>query len=181
MSDKTQQALVKEENPSTEVQVWREFEHSMLDLERRMDRVLREAFGEGRETWKLPLLSGLSLQRGPNGIVRFRPFGHLQETVDKILAGWREPVLTWTTDEEKGEVEFRCEVPGLGKDDLKVEVQPESIRVEGTRKDTKYRAECTPGLRLNPEKAEARYEHGILHLKVGLAPAATKGRTVQIH
>lgn len=179
MPDKTHQALVREEKPATDVQVWREFEHSMLDLERRMDRVLREAFGEQREPWNLPLLSGLSLQRGPNGTIRFRPFGHLQETMEKFLEGWREPVLTWTTKDDK--VEFRCEVPGLGKEDLKVHVEPDCIRIEGTRKETRYRAECVPGMRLNPDKAEAHYEHGILRLDVGLAePAQGKGRSIQV-
>ncbi len=176
-----EKALVQEQKPSGELQIFREFEHAMLDMERRMDRVLRDAFGGGRSLWDLPIIQGLTMQRGPDGKYRFQPFGHLQESLDRFLEGWRAPVLTWNVDEDRNRIEFRAEVPGLKKGDLKVDVRPDGIAIEGDSKGTRYRAECRPGMTLNPDGAKARCDDGVLNLSVPLAePARPQGRRVPI-
>lgn len=158
---------------------WRDFERSVRDMERTMDALLRDVWEAG--TYPFPLVSGLALQPSPAGGLRFRPFGSLTESIARLAEGWREPVLTWTLDEDKNEVEFRCEVPGLPKKDLDVEVTSDRIRVKGESRDHKYQAECIPGFPLNPDKADATYEDGVLRLHVGLtAPAAAQPRSVKI-
>jgi HSP20 family molecular chaperone IbpA len=159
---------------------WRDFERSMAQMENSMDRLIRD-FWDSTPALQFPVLHGLALQPGVNGQLAYRPFGTLAETMDRFSEGWREPVLTWTVDEDKNEATFRCEVPGLPKKDLNVEVTPDRIKISGDSEDHKYKAECIPGFQLNPDKADATYEDGVLRLTVGLTePATAKSRTVKI-
>lgn len=176
---KAERALVKEDKARPEMQVFREFEHAMLDMERRLDRVVRETFGD--EEFPFPLLQGLALQRDGEGRLRFQPFGHLQENFDKFLQGWREPLLTWDIGEGGKTVVFRAEVPGARKSDLNVEVTPDSLRVEADSGSNKYRAQCNPGFALDPASAEARYADGVLTVSCRLAePDAPKSRKLAV-
>lgn len=181
--------IVREQEASPEAVMFREFEHAMMDMERRMDRVVRDAFGADRDLWRFPVVQGLSLQPGPDGRLRFQPFGHVQESLDKFLAGWREPLLSYRADEDAGRIEFRAEVPGLGKEDIHLEVLPDGIRIEGESKakahgkagHAKYQAVCRPGYRLEPDGAEARCDAGVLTVTCRIRPPeGAKGKAVKV-
>lgn len=183
MPDKPQaKAIVRKEDAPVqpEVQMLREMEHSMLEMERRMDRVVRDALGQDRDLWQFPILQGLALQPGPDGHLRFQPFGHLQETLDQFLEGWREPVLSWRVGEDD-RIEFRAELPGLRKADLNVEVEADRLRIAGASRNVRYKSECVPGVRIDPATAEATYEDGVLHVAARLAePAKGKARKLAL-
>lgn len=171
--------LVTEERPKQELQLFREFEHSLLDMERRMDRIVRDVFGE-REL-PFPLLQGLALSKDADGTLRFAPFGHLQESLDKFMEGWRQPVLFWTVGEGGKTIVFHAELPGIRKQDIKAEVTGEALNVEAESGTTKYRAQCVPGYALQADSAEARYSDGVLTVSCRLAePNGPKTRKLQV-
>lgn len=183
MPTKPTTAVVKPGKPQPELQLVREFEHAMLDMERRMDRVVRDAFGD--RDFPFPLLQGLALSRDAEGRLRFQPFGHLQESLDKVLEGWREPVLVWTVGEGGKTIVFRAEVPGIRREDLNVEVTPDGLRIEadsGTEANTaRYSAHCNPGYTLDPASAEARCKDGVLTVSCRLAePDGAKARKLTV-
>jgi HSP20 family protein len=116
--------------------------------------------------------------------------------------GWWKPArAVWAPNVEvlhrNGEFLVRAALPGLTKDDVKVEVTNEGIVIEGERKQEKeetkdgfYRSEFTYGRfhRLIPlpegaasEQAKATFTNGVLEVRVP-APAkkAPAGRTLTI-
>jgi HSP20 family molecular chaperone IbpA len=145
-----------------DVQLYREFDRALLGLERRFDQTVRDLFGSGRDLLGFPLLQGLSLQTGPDGGLLFQPFGNVQQSLERLEQGWREPLLTWRIAEDGKSVEFRAEVPGVKKGDLDIEVRPDGLVLEGQSDHAKYSAQAKPGVRLDPDSGDARYEDGLL-------------------
>lgn len=147
---------------------FREFDHALHAMERRMDRLLSDAFGSDL---RFPVLQGLLLQPDADGRLTFKPFGHLQETLDKFAAGIREPALSWKLADDGKAIEFHAEVPGLKRGDLDVQVSPEALVIKGQAKNTRYEARCEPGIKLDPNGAEAHCEDGVLTVRCKAANA----------
>lgn len=160
-------------------QMFREFDHAMHDMERRMDRLMRDTFG--KEGLSFPLVQGLLLQPGSDGRLQIQPFGHIQESLDRFVGSIRQPALSWTLEPGGKAVEFRAEVPGLKKTDIEVKVLPNGISIEGRNKTTHYSAHCEPGLRLDTDGSEARCEDGILTVHCKLRePAEARSQRVEV-
>lgn len=165
--------------PRGEVQVYREFDRALTDMERRMNRIVGNLLGQERDLWNYPLFGGLALQPGIDGRLRFQPFGYLQETFD--LAGVREPLLTWRTTDDDKSIEFRAEVPGVKKSDISVEVQADGLVIEGKSPNALYSVRCNPSYTLQPDSGEAHYEDGVLTVKCRIAESTTpKGKKLTI-
>ena len=151
--------------------LFREFDHAMHEMERRMDRLMRDSFG--KDGLRFPLVQGLLLQPGADGRLTIQPFGHLQESLDRLAEGIREPALSWTLSGDGKSVEFRAEVPGLKKGDLDVQVHPEYISIEGKSQDkaknTRYSARCQPGFKLKTDDIDAHCEDGVLTIRCKVA------------
>lgn len=163
--------------------LFREFDHALHEMERRMDRLLKGAFdGEGLRS---PLLQGLLLQPGPDGRLSIQPFGHLQEPLDRFGEGVPEPALSWRLSPDGKALELRAEVPGLRKGDLDVQVHPDYIQIEGRREEkgggARYSARCQLGRKLQPDGVDARCEDGVLTVRCRLAePAGASARRVEV-
>ncbi len=161
--------------------VFRPFETALHEMERRMDRLLQEAFTEGHDWIGLPLMHGLSLQPGPHGRPVFQPFGSLGQSLAALEEGWREPFLTWRLDEKRRTLNVRAEMPGVDKDRIKVQVAGDTIEIEGEGDGQKYLATCSPGVHLDPERTSATYENGVLSLEVNLhKPARARAKSVPV-
>ncbi len=161
--------------------VFRPFEKALHEMERRMDRLLQEAFAEGHDWIGLPLMHGLSLQPGPQGRPVFQPFGSLGQSLSALQEGWREPFLTWHLDDKKRTLQVRAEMPGVSKDGIKVQVTGDAIEIEGEGDGQKYLATCAPGAHLDPERTSASYDNGVLNLTVHLLkPTRTKPKPVKV-
>jgi HSP20 family protein len=94
--------------------------------------------------------------------------------------------------DRKTEVLVRAEVPGIGKDDLTVELTGELLTIAGERKHEEkteegnvYRAEISRGsflrtIRLpcevNPDKVDAVFENGVLEVHLPKLEPAAKQR-----
>lgn len=169
MTKKSQKEMVVAQKSNPEEELWREFGHAMIDMERRMERALRSVAGaDGLLAG--PLLHGVSLSKGADGEMRFQSFGNLYESLGKVLEGWREPVVTFRIDEDANCLVLRAELPGLARKDLKVASNAALVHIEGQTGDSKYKVVCSPGVRLADTGAQAHFENGLLTLKIPLAP-----------
>jgi len=95
-----------------------------------------------------------------------------------------------------GELTIRAELPGLTKDDVKVEVTDEALTLSGERKEEKeekregfYRSECSYGsfYRLIPlpegastDKATATFNNGVLEVTLQVPKIEPRSRRVEI-
>jgi len=116
----------------------------------------------------------------------------LGRTAGESWGAWAPPV---EVRERNNNLEISAELPGMSKDDVKVEFTDEGITIEGEKKREvereeggMHRSERTYGrfFRLIPmpegaeaEKAKAEFKDGILNIKVPLSEQA-RGKRKQI-
>lgn len=154
----------------------------MEDMERRMERMLREArSGSGDTGENSPLVYGWTMNIGPEGKPRIRRFGNVEETAEAGEEEWREPFVTSLVDDDKNLVRFTAELPGVQKDTIDVRTFEHGLKLEAQGEERKYRTEIPVDVDLDPESSQARYNNGILEITVALADAEhDEGHTVDV-
>jgi HSP20 family protein len=101
------------------------------------------------------------------------------------------PVDLWETDDA---FELRAIIPGVRPDDVSISLTPEALTIsyehpgaedDGNRRYSlreithgKYQRSFTLHNAVDPDRTEARYENGVLHLRM---PKAESARVRQIH
>jgi HSP20 family protein len=129
----------------------------------------------------------------------------MMEDMDRVFEGvggsasrglpalWTPPVETFERD---GRFVLRAELPGLSPDDVRLEVQDDALVLEGERKSEfeaeekgAWRSERTYGRfsRSIPlpdgaqsDKAEARFENGVLEVSVPVREDSERRRRIEI-
>ena len=107
---------------------------------------------------------GFSVRTGIGGIPRVERFGNIRATEEgPIVAEVREPLVD-VFDEDQ-EIVIVAELPGVGEDDVHIEVQDDILSVETTG-ECKYAKEI-----LLPEPVDAvtlqkAYKNGILEIRL---------------
>ena len=139
----------------------------------------------------------------------FSPFSmmrRLSEEMDRAfssgrgLARWAGEEAAWSpaveVRERNGNVEISAELPGMNKDDVKVECTEEGIHIEGEKKREQvseeggvHRTERSYGRfyrtiplpeGANPDKATAEFKNGVLQVRVPIDESKRKSRRLQI-
>jgi HSP20 family protein len=160
--------MVHPSKPDPNEELWREFGHAMVEMERRMERALRSVADAGSLPAG-PLVHGVSLGPAPGGGLRFQSFGNLHESLEHVLEGWREPLVHVRLDEAARNVEVDVELPGLRREDLKLVANATMVHVEGQTGGCRYRVTCTPGVRMDSDRAHADFRDGLLKLRIPVA------------
>ena len=118
----------------------------------------------------------------------------------RFEAPWGSIDATWMpaveVAERGGTLIVRAELPGLTKDDVKVDVTDDRIRIQGERREERkekrkglYRTErrygsffreipLPPGV--DPEQAKAAFRDGVLEVTLPAPPPAAGGRRIPI-
>ncbi len=94
------------------------------------------------------------------------------------------------------EIVVRADLPGVSKDNIKIKIDPESISISGEIKkekkeenETYYREERIYGKfsrviplpsEVDPEKAEAKFENGVLEIRVPKVKPAKKVKEITL-
>jgi HSP20 family protein len=140
-----------------------------------MDRIF-EGFGFGGSHWGLP---------------------SLREFASRGMGEWRQAAWSPTVEmiERNGQLVVRAELPGLKKDDIKVEVRNDTLTIQGERKQEQeekhegiYHSERSYGTFMrviplpdgvNTENVSARFQDGVLEITMP-APRREPERGKQI-
>jgi HSP20 family protein len=139
----------------------------------------------------------------------FSPFSmmrRLSEEMDRAFSSgsglrrWAGDESTWSpaveVRERNGNVEISAELPGLNKEDVKVECTDEGVQIEGEKKREStseeggiHRTERSYGhfYRMiplpegaNADKATAEFKNGVLQVRVPIDESKRKSRRLQI-
>jgi HSP20 family protein len=106
----------------------------------------------------------------------------------------------WAPDvdvlEREGKLVVRADLPGLSKDDVRVEVQDGALVIEGERRQEReversgtYRAERIYGAfsrviplpeGVDPDTAEAHFENGVLEVSLRTSEEKARGKRIEI-
>lgn len=139
----------------------------------------------------------------PREFFRMSPFQlmrRMTEDLDRAFWGGAEQERWWTpaveVREREGKLFVNAELPGLSKDDVKVEVTDEGLVIQGERKREEkeeregyYRSERSYGrfYRLIPlpedakiDEARAEFNNGVLEVSIPVPQAEKKRREIPV-
>jgi len=166
---------------------FKEFE----EMERMIERMFKEAW-----TSEEPLFYGFSVSLGPGGEPEIKTFGNVKTTpTGELVKGAREPFAEVMTDKDKKELIITAEMPGVSKEDIKVNVYDNTIEISAkVKKEEKeeregyirrerragrfYRAISLP-CEVDAKKAKATYKNGILEVRLPKV-ALEKGTYIKV-
>lgn len=157
---------------------------------------------EGLISWPgfdMPLFRGSLFSMNP--FVLMRRFTEEMDRAFGAMTLGREEARLWSptveVKEKEGKLLISAELPGLKKEDIKVEVTPEALVLEGERKQEKeekkegyYHSERSYGRfhRLIPlpegaelDKAEAEFTNGVLEVSIPIPKTETKRRQIPVN
>lgn len=166
----------------------RQFEESFKNIEMKAPKDLIREYetpegGKVREVG--PIVYGYSMTVGPDGKPRVREFGNLKSPMRSGLLGVpmisseREP-MSDVTETDK-EVKVVVELPGVSKENIKINAYENKVEVKTEDTKRKYHEVIEIPLYVDIETAKSNYNNGILEITFKKKHAAKpKGKEIKI-
>lgn len=167
-----------------------DMDREFSQAEEMLNRVFNTAKGIGpstadsfREASTFPYYYGYQITVGPDGKPHVREFGNVKTGARGLVeqSNTREPLVDTSVDEKSNLLVIMAEMPGISKEDIKVNVSNNLIVLHGEKGDKKYHTEIPVKTEIEDSSAKALYTNGILELKIKLkGPVKSKGRDIKI-
>ena len=144
---------------------WRRTRKFIEDIERMIDELMREPFRFAEERGKRktygPYFWGFSVTIGPDGIPRVREWGNIRPGITRpVISETIEPFTDILEEDDK--IKVIIDMPGVEKEDIKVEATEKTITVSAERGERKYYRKIDLPKEVIPETARAQYKNGVL-------------------
>jgi len=133
------------------------------------DAVKNSIFGS--EGTGKPFIAGFSFNLGPEGKPSLQTFGTNPITGN----GFRSPINEQVIDEKNGVLRLLLEMPGVEKEDIKVDATEDRAVITAETSEKKYRAELGLQAPVRPDSGKAEYKNGMLEISFSLKDKANKG------
>jgi len=147
------------------------------DMVGRLFKTVREGFPS--EIGSMPYYYGYQVTVGPDGKPRVREFGNIRPAAKGLIekTGVREPLIDTSIDEKSNTLVITAEMPGVTKEDVKVNIHENYVSIHAEKDDKKYHSDIPINSELESKSAKATYSNGILELKIRLKKAPTPQST----
>lgn len=147
-----------------------EMEKYFEDLEKELEDTLKNSIFGG-EGFTKPFIAGFAFNMGPEGKPSVQVFGNSPVRGD----GFRSPINEQLVDEKNGILRLILEMPGVEKQDIKVEATEDSAVVTAENAEKRYRAEVELKAAVKPDSGKAEYKNGMLEISFSLKDKTNKG------
>ncbi|MDF2769586.1 MAG: hsp20, partial [Nitrososphaeraceae archaeon] len=147
----------------------------------RMFRTVREM--EPSAIANFPYYYGYQVTVGPDGKPKVREFGNVRPAARGLVeqSGIREPMVDTAINEKENTLIITAEMPGVTKQDIKVNVADGFVSIHSEQGEKKYHTDIPIKVQLDDASAKATYSNGILELKIKLKQAPKlKGKEVKV-
>jgi len=134
-----------------------ELDKLMNNLEQDIEDIFKKIDESGSKFLSQPIVYGLSMKIEDGGEPVLKLFGD-----GKLLKdGFREPLYDQMIDEESN-LKLCVEMPGVDKDDVKLDVLEDKAIISAIRGERKYKAIIRFKVSIDPSSGFASYYNGIL-------------------
>jgi HSP20 family protein len=147
------------------------------DMLNRMFRTVRE-INTSDLTNNTPYFYGYQVTIGPDGKPHVREFGNIRPSAKGLVeqTGVRAPLVDTALDEKQNTLKITAEMPGVNKEDVKIDVSDKYVTIHAEKGEKKYHADIPVDVELDDASAKATYSNGILELKIKLKQAQKSKR-----
>src|SRR5215469_11476905 len=138
------------------------------DMLSRMFRTVRDITPSADALTEFPYYYGYQITVGPDGRPRIGEFGNVKPTAKGLVeqSGVRQPLVDSVLDEKENKLTITAEMPGVNKEDIKLNVTDQYVPIHAERGDKKYHADIPVSVDFDESSAKASYSNGILELKI---------------
>lgn len=152
----------------------RMFEEQFKDIQTRAPKELIREYEtpEGGKVKEMgPFVYGYTMTVGPDGKPRVREFGNVESPLAgfglgasnrPLISSEREPLADITTTDK--EVKAILEMPGVNKENIKINVQDNSVEVKSDDPQRKYHEIIDLPPETDTETAKSTYKNGVLEI-----------------
>ena len=152
----------------------RMFEAQFKDIQTRAPKELIREYEtpEGGKVKEMgPFVYGYTMTVGPDGKPRVREFGNVRSPLAgfglgasnrPLISSEREPLADITTTDK--EVKAIVEMPGVNKENIKINVQDNSVEVKSDDPQRKYHEIIDLPPETDTETAKSTYKNGVLEI-----------------
>jgi HSP20 family protein len=142
------------------------------DMLNRMFRTVRE-INPSDLISNAPYYYGYQVAIGPDGKPHVREFGNIRPSAKGFIeqAGIRAPLVDTAVDQKQNALRVTAEIPGVNKEDIKVNVSGKYVTIHAEKGDKKYHTDIPVDVELDDSSAKATYTNGILELIIKLKQA----------
>ncbi|UZE92444.1 MAG: Hsp20/alpha crystallin family protein [Methanosarcinales archaeon] len=121
---------------------------------------LRERMMSGE--WEKPCVYGFSMTNRPGEEPEIREFGNIHPHADDVEVSERRPIVD--VFESDDEVKVVVEMPGIDKDDIKLDTSETSLDISAKTRDREYSERVALPARVDSNSAKANYKNGVLEV-----------------
>lgn len=148
--------------------IFEELDKEFSEAEQMLGRLFRTAREPNSAFNTFPYYYGYQLTVGPDGKPRIREFGNAKPATRGLMqqSTTREPLVDTAFDEKDNTLTITAEMPGITKQDVKVEVAEGLVTIHAEKGDKKYHTEIPVYDEIDSDSAKASYTNGILELKL---------------
>ena len=135
-------------------------------MDRLMDDMMRRAVEMPKaQEGVSPFVYGFSMSVGSDGKPVIREFGNVEPTAKgPLLKEEREPLVD--VMDEGREVVVVTELPGVEKEEIKLEATERSLKISVDSAKRRYLKELDLGHLVDPRTAKATYKNGVLEVRL---------------
>ncbi len=159
-----------------------DLDEEIRELEENVFRIFEETQGISIKTDEnKPRFYGFSMYIGLDGIPQVEKFGDVSETGDsKIPQSSQDYELLSEVIEGESEISIITEMPGIDKNDIKLNAGEDKIEINVTTKGHEFHRTLNLPCKVKPETTKATYKNGVLGIKIGRAEKKAKGIDVRV-
>ena len=164
--------------------IFEDIDKEFAEAEEMLNRMFRTVREMGpSDISNFPYYYGYQITTGPDGKPRVREFGNIRASARGLIeqSGVRAPLVDTNLDKKENTLTITAEMPGVTKQDIKVNVSDQYVTIHAEKGDKKYHTDIPVDVELDDTSAKATYSNGILELKIRLKEAPrSKAREVKV-
>ncbi len=159
---------------------WFDVFDEMERMDRMMDDMMRKAFEMPRpQEGVSPFVYGFSMSLGADGKPVIREFGNVEPSArGPMLKEEREPLVD--VMEEGGEVVVVTELPGVEKEEIKLESTDRALKISVDSAKRRYFKEMELPHLVDPRTAKATYKNGVLEVRFAKSDEKKPTRPIKV-
>ncbi len=148
-------------------------------MDRMMEDMMRKAFEMPKTSEASPFVYGFSMSLGSDGKPVIREFGNVEPSArGPMLKEEREPLVD--VMEGDGEVVVVTELPGVEKEEIRLEATDRSLKINVEAVKRRYFKEMELPHLVDPKTAKATYKNGVLEVRFSKTEVGKPNRTIRV-
>jgi HSP20 family protein len=164
--------------------IFEDIDKEFTEAEEMLSRMFRTVREIGpSDAVNFPYYYGYQITVGPDGKPHVREFGNVRPSAKGLVeqSGTRAPLVDTTLDKKENSLSITAEMPGVNKEDIKLNLSDQNVTIHAEKSDKKYHTDIPVDVELDESSAKATYSNGILELKIKLKQAPkTRGKELKV-